>query len=112
MLSEAEIRALEGGIASTVRDDQRHHENLQNLLQQFQSLLQSYNGLKSDYEEEKANREKWKNLAKGQVSSTSPLRHKRLFSSYSIWQERNPFVLVLVDGDGYLVSNKSLMEPP
>ncbi|GIK00135.1 hypothetical protein Aspvir_004154 [Aspergillus viridinutans] len=82
MLSEAEIRALEGQIGTAVRDDQRHHENLQNLLQQFQSLLQSYNGLKSDYEEEKENREKWKNLAKG--------------------QERNPFVLVLVDGDGYL----------
>ncbi|RHZ68955.1 hypothetical protein CDV55_103233 [Aspergillus turcosus] len=82
MLSEAEIRSLEGQIGSAVRDDQRHHENLQSLLQQFQSLLQSYNGLKSDYEEEKANREKWKNLAKG--------------------QERNPFVLVLVDGDGYL----------
>ncbi|RHZ47716.1 zinc finger CCCH domain-containing protein [Aspergillus thermomutatus] len=82
MLSEAEIRALEGQIGTAVRDDQRHHENLQNLLRQFQSLLQSYNGLKSDYEEEKANREKWKNQAKG--------------------QERNPFVLVLVDGDGYL----------
>ncbi|PKX97242.1 zinc finger CCCH domain-containing protein [Aspergillus novofumigatus IBT 16806] len=82
MLSEAEIRALEGQVGTAVREDQKHHENLQNLLQQFQSLLQSYNGLKSDYEEEKANREKWKNLAKG--------------------QERNPFVLVLVDGDGYL----------
>lgn len=76
MLSEGEIRALEGQIGTAVRDDQRHHENLQNLLQQFQSLLQSYNGLKSDYEEEKANREKWKNLAKGQVSLTPSLRHK------------------------------------
>lgn len=83
MLSEGEIRALEGQIGTVVRDDQRHHENLQNLLQQFQSLLQSYNGLKSDYEEEKANREKWKNLAKGQVSLALPYdREIFLFLQY------------------------------
>ncbi|EHA27401.1 hypothetical protein ASPNIDRAFT_140582, partial [Aspergillus niger ATCC 1015] len=53
-----------------------------NLLEKFRQLLENYNNLKSDYEEEKEAREKYKRMARG--------------------QERNPFVLVLVDGDGYL----------
>ncbi|KAG2412979.1 hypothetical protein HFD88_010538 [Aspergillus terreus] len=82
ILGDSEIQALEGNLGAIVRDSQQHHDNLQNLLQQFHFLLESYNRLKSDYEEEKEAREKYKKLARG--------------------QDRNPFVLVLVDGDGYL----------
>ncbi|KAL4900766.1 hypothetical protein BDW74DRAFT_170548 [Aspergillus multicolor] len=52
------------------------------LLAQFGCLLESYSALKSDYEEEKDGRERYKKLARS--------------------QDRNPFVLMLVDGDGYL----------
>ncbi|KAL4866036.1 hypothetical protein BDV12DRAFT_173582 [Aspergillus spectabilis] len=82
MLGDAEIQALGGNLKSVSEDNQKHHHDLQKLLDQFQFLLESYNRLKSDYEEEKEGRERYKKLAKT--------------------QERNPFVLVLVDGDGYL----------
>ncbi|KAI8630776.1 hypothetical protein F5Y19DRAFT_33644 [Xylariaceae sp. FL1651] len=55
---------------------------LEDILQRYDDLLISYRRLKSDYEEEKAGRERYKQLARG--------------------QERKPFVLVLVDGDGYI----------
>jgi hypothetical protein len=64
--------------------DAKHNE-LSTALEQYRDLLGHYRRLKSDYEEEKEAREKYKRLARG--------------------QERNPFVLVLVDGDGYIVSN-------
>ncbi|PYI34489.1 hypothetical protein BP00DRAFT_54554 [Aspergillus indologenus CBS 114.80] len=82
MLADADITALDSHLGTIVRENQQHHDNLQSLLSKFQELLESYNNLKSDYEEEKEGRERYKRLARG--------------------QERNPFVLVLVDGDGYL----------
>ncbi|KAI9367661.1 hypothetical protein BJX61DRAFT_527369 [Aspergillus egyptiacus] len=82
MLGDAEIQALGRNLKSVSDDNQRHHQDLQKLLDQFQFLLENYNRLKSDYEEEKDGRERYKKLAKA--------------------QERNPFVLVLVDGDAYL----------
>ncbi|KAF7586058.1 hypothetical protein BBP40_009624 [Aspergillus hancockii] len=82
MLGDADIQALDNHLGTILRDNQQHHENLQNLLQQFHLLLDNYNRLKSDYEEARESREKYKKLARG--------------------QERNPFALVLVDGDGYL----------
>ncbi|OJJ53604.1 hypothetical protein ASPSYDRAFT_162809 [Aspergillus sydowii CBS 593.65] len=82
MLGDADLKALGGNLKSVSDESQKHHDDLQKLLGQFQFLLDSYNRLKSDYEEEKEGRERYKRLAKT--------------------QERNPFVLVLVDGDGYL----------
>ncbi|KAE8152331.1 hypothetical protein BDV25DRAFT_151348 [Aspergillus avenaceus] len=82
MLGDKDIQALGGHLGIVVEENRRHHENVQNLLEEFRVLLDKYNRLKSDYEEEKESREKYKKLARG--------------------QERNPFVLVLVDGDGYL----------
>ncbi|KAF1815004.1 hypothetical protein P152DRAFT_471654 [Eremomyces bilateralis CBS 781.70] len=61
---------------------------LTTVLDQYRELLDNYRRLKSDYEEEKESREKYKRLARG--------------------QERNPFVLVLVDGDGYLFKHELL----
>jgi hypothetical protein len=57
-------------------------------LNQYAVLIDDYKRLKSDYEEEREAREKYKQMAKD--------------------QERNPFVLFLVDGDGY-VFNESLV---
>lgn len=48
-------------------------------------MIEDYRRLKSDYEEVREAREKYKKLAKD--------------------QDKNPFVLMLVDGDGYNVSD-------
>ncbi|KAJ5724405.1 Zinc finger CCCH-type [Penicillium malachiteum] len=82
MLRESDIDSLNTHLASISQENQRHNENLQDLLNQFKNLLEDYSSLKSDYEEVKEGREKYKRQARG--------------------QDRNPFVLVLVDGDGYL----------
>ncbi|KAI0401164.1 hypothetical protein F4802DRAFT_581463 [Xylaria palmicola] len=62
----------------------------ENFLQRYADLLVSYQQLKSDFEEEKVNRERYKQLART--------------------RERNPFVLVLVDGDGYIFSDEFLQQ--
>lgn len=67
MLADADINALDSHLGTIVRENQQHHDNLQNLLSKFQELLESYNNLKSDYEEEKEGRERYKRLARGQV---------------------------------------------
>ena len=67
MLGDTDIQALDGQLSSVLHDNQRHHENIQGLLQKFQGLLESYNLLKSDYEEVKEGREKYKKMARGQV---------------------------------------------
>ncbi|KAJ5166754.1 uncharacterized protein N7482_005535 [Penicillium canariense] len=82
MLSDSDIDSLNNHLGSVSQENQKHHENLQDLLRQFKSLLEDYSSLKSDYEEVKEGRDKYKRQARG--------------------QDRNPFVLVLVDGDGYL----------
>ncbi|KAL7912350.1 hypothetical protein GGI35DRAFT_312879 [Trichoderma velutinum] len=55
---------------------------LSDILERYDALIASYRRLKSDYEEERDSREKYKQIARS--------------------QERNPFVLVLIDGDGYV----------
>jgi hypothetical protein len=60
----------------------RKNDTLSDILDKYAVLIEDYKRLKSDYEEERDAREKYKQLARG--------------------QERNPFVLVLVDGDGYI----------
>ncbi|KAI0871828.1 hypothetical protein GGS24DRAFT_469908 [Hypoxylon argillaceum] len=60
----------------------------EDFLQRYADLLNSYQQLRSDYEEEKLNRERYKQLARN--------------------QERDPFVLVLIDGDGYIFNDDFL----
>ncbi|KAI1128190.1 hypothetical protein F5Y10DRAFT_241066 [Nemania abortiva] len=60
----------------------------EDFLQRYADLLVSYQQLKSDFEEEKLTRERYKQLARN--------------------QERNPFVLVVVDGDGYIFKDEFL----
>ncbi|OIW23811.1 CCCH zinc finger DNA binding protein [Coniochaeta ligniaria NRRL 30616] len=68
--------------------DYRKNNALSDILDKYAALIEDHRRLKSDYEEEREAREKYKQMARG--------------------QERNPFVLVLVDGDGY-VFNEDLM---
>ncbi|KAF4962294.1 hypothetical protein FSARC_9625 [Fusarium sarcochroum] len=60
----------------------RKNDDLGEILGQYADLIKDYKRLKSDYEEEREGRERYKQLARG--------------------QERNPFALVVVDGDGYI----------
>lgn len=61
----------------------RQKDTLPDILTNYAKLIEDYRRLKSDYEEERDARERYKKQARG--------------------QERNPFVLVLVDGDGYVL---------
>lgn len=60
----------------------------EDFLQRYADLLISYRQLKSDFEEEKHTRERYKQLART--------------------QERSPFVLVVIDGDGYIFNDRFL----
>lgn len=57
-------------------------EKLSEVLESYASLIESHARLTSDFEGARDAREKYKQMARG--------------------QERNPFVLVLIDGDGYI----------
>ncbi|EXL66688.1 hypothetical protein FOPG_17161 [Fusarium oxysporum f. sp. conglutinans race 2 54008] len=64
----------------------RRNNALNDILDQYAVLIEDYKRLKSDYEEEREGRERYKQLARG--------------------QERNPFALVVVDGDGYIFDER------
>ena len=82
MLSEKEMEQATAQLASFRTDNERHQSTLSEMLEKYSTLVEDYKRLKSDYEEERDSRERYKQMARG--------------------QERNPFVLVLVDGDGYI----------
>ncbi|TLD15127.1 hypothetical protein PspLS_10605 [Pyricularia sp. CBS 133598] len=84
MLSDDEIRRAGAQLRNYQLDD-----TLSQMLERYGALIEDYKRLKSDYEEERDARERYKQMAKG--------------------QDRNPFVLVLVDGDGY-VFNDNLVD--
>jgi hypothetical protein len=73
---------LDGMAADLAEFNQRN--TLPDILAQYKTLLEDYRRLKSDFEEERDVREKYKRAVRD--------------------HERNPFVLVLVDGDGYVFS--------
>ncbi|OJD30736.1 zinc finger ccch-type protein [Diplodia corticola] len=81
MLGDAQLDACESQVRSFRMMNGQYYETLQDILRKYESLVEDYRMLRSDYEEEKENREKYKRQARG--------------------QEKNPFVLLLVDGDGY-----------
>ncbi|RYP31910.1 hypothetical protein DL766_004195 [Monosporascus sp. MC13-8B] len=81
MLSDQEIEHNAKQLADYKRSD-----TLPDILERYANLIEDYKRLKSDYEEEREGRERYKQMARG--------------------QERNPFVLVLVDGDGYVFDDE------
>ncbi|ENH67176.1 hypothetical protein FOC1_g10000321 [Fusarium oxysporum f. sp. cubense race 1] len=64
----------------------RNNNALNDILDQYAVLIEDYKRLKSDYEEEREGRERYKQLARG--------------------QERKPFALAVVDGDGYIFNER------
>ncbi|KFH44051.1 hypothetical protein ACRE_051510 [Hapsidospora chrysogenum ATCC 11550] len=77
MLTDHEIDQASRQLASY-----RQTDALSEILDKYSVLIEDYRRLKSDYEEERDARERYKKMAKG--------------------GERNPFVVVLIDGDGYV----------
>lgn len=80
--SDQELDHAIAQLAEFQNNDEGHHKTQKEILDKYKTLMQDYKRLRSDLEEERDLRERYKQLAKG--------------------QERNPFVLVLVDGDGYV----------
>src|SRR6202000_2044923 len=82
MLADKDLELKATQLADFRTANEQHHATLSAVLQKYNTLLDEYRRLRSDYEEERDSRERYKQMAKG--------------------QERNPFVLVLIDGDGYV----------
>jgi len=82
MLGENELAETSAQLDNLRLGNAKHQETLAEVLEKYGTLIESYKRLKSDYEEERDSRERYKQMARA--------------------QERNPFVLVLVDGDGYI----------
>jgi hypothetical protein len=82
MLNDTDIDLAARQLDKLKLDGENHYKAQAEVLEKYAALMEDYRRLKSDYEEERDAREKYKQLARG--------------------QERNPFVLVLVDGDGYV----------
>ncbi|EED21150.1 conserved hypothetical protein [Talaromyces stipitatus ATCC 10500] len=82
MLNDIDLEKLSKDLTTITQTSKAYQNDLQNVLESFKDLLERYNSLKSDYEEEKEGRERYKRQAKA--------------------RDRNPFVLVLIDGDGYM----------
>ena len=82
MLADKELDQTAAQLADFRIASERHHTTLTEVLEKYTALMEDYKRLKSDYEEERDSRERYKQMARG--------------------QERNPFVLVLIDGDGYV----------
>ncbi|KAG9655966.1 hypothetical protein KCU95_g13628, partial [Aureobasidium melanogenum] len=82
MLAETDLNRLERQLSDFNLATKARQDALDELTLTYGKLLEDYRILRSDYEEEKESREKYKKLARG--------------------QDRNPFVLVLIDADGYV----------
>lgn len=82
MLADKELEQTAAQLAAFRTSHEQHHATLTEVLQKYTALMEDYKRLKSDFEEERDSRERYKQMARG--------------------QERNPFVLVLIDGDGYI----------
>lgn len=82
MLNDNDMEQAASSLGRFRTENERHQTTLSEMLEKYTTLIEDYKRLKSDYEEERDSRERYKQMARG--------------------QERNPFVLVLIDGDGYV----------
>lgn len=71
----------------------------QSLTSKYHGIIEDYRKLKSDYEEARESREKYKKQIRERGRNVGTTKD----------HDRNgkPFVLVLVDGDGYIVKSHS-----
>lgn len=81
----ASMVLTDGELDSREAELQRYRQ-LPDILDKYDNLLLAYRRLRSDFEEERDTREKYKQIARN--------------------QNRNPFVLVLVDGDAYVFNDQ------
>ncbi|KAI7703572.1 hypothetical protein KC353_g14038, partial [Hortaea werneckii] len=86
MFTQQQLQQSADQLAGFRHADIRHQESLTSLLDSYSVLIDQYNRLRSDYEEERDARERYKQMARG--------------------HERDPFVMVLVDGDGYVFNDE------
>ncbi|KAK8245310.1 hypothetical protein HDK77DRAFT_248966 [Phyllosticta capitalensis] len=86
------LDAMEHQVRSFRIADTSHHDQMQDLLRKYETLIQDYRRLRSDFEEEREGRERYKKQARG--------------------HEKNPFALVLIDGDGYLFTEELIAAGP
>lgn len=82
MLNEQQLEQAAAELQTFQLESESYLKNHVEILKKYGQLVEDYKRLRSDYEEERDSRERYKQLAKG--------------------QDRNPFVLVLVDGDGMI----------
>lgn len=82
MLTNSELDADASQIAQFQAASERHNASLSEVVEKYATLMKEYKLIKSDYEEARESRERYKQAARG--------------------AERNSFVLVLIDGDGYI----------
>lgn len=92
MLSEKELDQTAAKLADFRTASEQHHATLTEVLEKYTTLMDDYKRLRSDYEEERDSRERYKQMARG--------------------QERNPFVLVLIDGDRYVFDDDLISGGP
>ncbi|KAK7525851.1 uncharacterized protein IWZ02DRAFT_354975, partial [Phyllosticta citriasiana] len=92
MIGDLALDAMEHQVRSFRMANTQHHESLQEVLRKYEVLVEDYRRLKSDFEEERDGRERYKKQARG--------------------HEKNPFALVLIDGDGYIFSRELLSAGP
>ncbi|GAB7362817.1 hypothetical protein MBLNU230_g3120t1 [Neophaeotheca triangularis] len=82
MPDERELSNALGQLRTFEDVSKQQQTSLSDILQNYHTLIEDFRRLKSDYEEERDAREKYKQMARG--------------------SERASFVLVLIDGDGYV----------
>ena len=70
MFSENEVRSLEISLHAFEDENTKHQRSIANVIEKYGQLLSDFKSLQSDYEETKEARERYKKLAKGQVSTT------------------------------------------
>lgn len=89
MIGDGELDQTVAQLAQVQQDHTKQHQTLTEVLEKYGTLIEDYKRLKSDFEEERDSRERYKQMARG--------------------SERNPFVLVLVDGDGYIFDDNFVL---
>ena len=89
MIGDGELDQTVAQLAQVQQDHIKQHQTLSDVLEKYGTLIEDYKRLKSDFEEERDSRERYKQMARG--------------------SERNPFVLVLVDGDGYIFDDNFVL---
>ncbi|KAK4950230.1 hypothetical protein LTR10_011209 [Elasticomyces elasticus] len=90
MLTDHELDASASQLSSFRIASLQQHESLTDILEKYEALVNDYKSLKSDYEEARDSRDRYKTVART--------------------QDRNPFVLVLIDGDGYIFADDLLTD--